>query len=457
MAVWLDGGRPVLCWSNRPGEAFTVETTTNLAEGSWERRLTLTSDAEGAAWRDDAMLNQQAFYRLSLETNSARFGALQRALERACTNQGIVGASAAALLPEDGLWLGVYGTSDGIKPIRPHMPFEVGSVTKTMVAATVLRLAEEGKLGLDDTLEHWLPLLRVPNIPAAVTVRQLLGHRGGIYNFGDDPDFRQALFSDWSRRWQPEEVLQYVKAPSFAPGADGQYSNTGYVLLGMIVRQATGSTVAAEMRRTILERAGLSSTFMGAEEEYNGVLADPHLDFDGDGFQEDLGGYPQTAILTSFWTSGAEISTASDLVQFGRSLFEGGLLTPASLAAMGDFQSIDIGGARYDYGLGLMRFNILGSEYWAHSGGMFGEFAWVSYCPSTRVCLAVTYNHPIVKAGASLPGELLIALATPTNAPAGSAVMLSTDDRHPVSASLRIPFLDTELRSDDSEPAVREP
>jgi D-alanyl-D-alanine carboxypeptidase len=457
MAVWLDGHHPVLCWSNRAGEAFTVESTTNLVFGSWQRRLTVTSDGREMAWRDDGSLAQQAFYRLSLATNSARFGTLQRALERACTNQGIVGASAAALLPEEGLWLGVYGTSDGLTPILPHTPFEVGSVTKTLVAATVLRLAEEGKLALDDTLEHWLPSLRMPNIPTGVTVRQLLGHRAGIYNFGDDPDFRQALFSDWSRRWQPEEVLAYLKAPYFAPGADGQYSNSGYVLLGMIVRKATGSTMAAAMRRTVLERAGLSNTFMGAEEAWNGVLADPHLDFDGDGFHEDLGSYPQTAILTSFWTSGAEISTASDLVHFGRSLFEDGLLTPASLAAMGDFQSIDVGGTRYDYGLGLMRFNILGSEYWAHSGGLFGEFAWVSYCPSTRICLAVTYNHPIVKTGPSLPGELLIALASLTNAPAGSAPMLSTDDRQPLSASLRIPFLNSEVSSEDLEPVATQP
>lgn len=137
-------------------------------------------------------------------------------------------------------------------------------------------------------------------------------------------DFRQALFSDWSRQWQPQDILNYVKAPYFPPGADGEYSNTGYVLLGMIIRTVTGSSVAEEMRRTVLSRAGVRSTVIGAEEPWSGQLADPHLDFNGDGIQEDLGDLPQTAILTSFWTSGAEISTAANLVQFGLALFEGG-------------------------------------------------------------------------------------------------------------------------------------
>jgi len=190
----------------------------------------------------------------------------------------------------------------------------------------MLRLAEEGRLNLDDTIGQLLPGFSSPNISSAITIRQLLNHRAGTYNFGDDPDYRQALFTDWSRRWQPEEVLNYVKASYFAPGTDGQYSNTGYVLLGLIIRGVTGSSVAEEMRRTVLDRAGLYQTFMGAEESWHGPLAAPHLDFDGDGVHENLGDQSQTAILTSFWTSGAEISTAADLTRFGISLFEGGLL-----------------------------------------------------------------------------------------------------------------------------------
>jgi D-alanyl-D-alanine carboxypeptidase len=442
IAVRLEQGVPVLNWSNTVGQAYAVEAATNLTAG-WQKRATLTAETSDLSWADDALPSREMFYRVALAPNSTTFQTLQQSLRRACTNQGIVGASAAAFLPHEGLWLGTFGTSDGVKPIRPQTPFEVGSVTKTFVAATILRLAEEGRLSLEDTVGQWLPGLDSAQISPDITIRQLLSHRAGLYNFGDDLDFRQALFSNWSRRWQPEEVLKYLKEPYFSPDADGQYSNTGYVLLGMLVRSVTGSTVAAEMRRTVLERAGLRNTFMGAEEAWTGKLANPHLDFNGDGVHEDLGSRSQTAILTSFWTSGAEISTAADLVHFGLALFEGGLLNETSLEMMRAFQSIDIGGARYDYGLGLMRFDVLGNEHWAHSGGLFGEYGWFSYCPSTRVCMGVVYNYPVLKTGPNLPSELLIALSSLTDGGSGAACMTDADRGNPV--PLRIPFLHDEI------------
>jgi D-alanyl-D-alanine carboxypeptidase len=443
--IHVEFGRAVLSFSNF-GQAYVVETATNLASTVWRKRVTITTEASDVSWADEALPSQAMFYRVAAATNSTIFQTLQQALHRACTNQGIVGASAAAFLPNDGLWLGTYGSSDRVSPIRPQTPFEIASVTKTFVATTILRLVEEGRLNLEDTVGRWLPGLNNPNISPAITVRQLLSHRSGMYNFGDDVDFRIALFSDWSRLWQPEDVLNYVKAPYFPPGTDGEYSNSGYVLLGMIIRSVTGSTVAEEMRRTVLDRAGLQSTFMGAEESWSGPLADPHLDFNGDGIQEDLGSFSQTAILTSFWTSGAEISTAADLVQFGVSLFEEGLLNQTSLTAMRTFQSIDVVGTRFDYGLGLMRFNILGQEHWAHSGGLFGEYAWLSYCPATRACLAVAYNYPNVNPGPNLPGELLITLSSlPAVQPGASAFGKASSRGANGSPAVRIPFLNAEI------------
>lgn len=444
LTISTEYGRPVLSCANTPGNAYTVEVSTNLASASWQKAATITTSAAQIRWADDPAIEGAMFYRIGLATNPAPFLSLQDALRRACTNQGIVGASAAAWVPGSGLWIGTFGTYDGSVPIRPQTPFEVGSVTKTFVSATILKLVEEGRLTLEDTVGRWLPNLNWANVSPSITVRQLLSHRSGVYNFGDDTPFRQALFSDWSRHWQPEELSPYVRAPYFLPGADGEYSNTGYVLLGMIIRSATGSSVAAEMRRTILEPAGLHNTVMGAEETWNGPLANPHLDFNGDGIHEDLGALSQTAILTSFWTSGAEISTAEDLVRFGRKLFEGGLLSEASLTAMRNFQSIDAGGTRLDYGLGLIRYDILGRVHWTHSGGLFGEYGWLSYCPSTGACLGVAYNYPNVKVGYNLPGELLIALSNLASAQAGGAA-LSPSDQSPL-PTMAIPFLFDEVK-----------
>lgn len=347
------------------------------------------------------------------------------------------------MMPNQGLWIGTFGTSDGQVPIRPHTPFEVGSVTKTLVAATVLRLVDEGRLSLEDTVGKWLPGLTHSNISTNITVRQLLNHRAGTYNFGDDTPFRIQLFTDWSRRWEPEDVMEFVEAPYFAPNTKGQYSNTGYVLLGLIIRNATRSTVAAEMRRTVLDRAGMRSTWMGAEEPWKRKLADPHLDFNGDGTHEGLGDLSQTAILTSFWTSGAEISTATDLVKFSMALFEGGLLSAASLNAMRQFQTVDAGGVNVDYGLGLMRYDILGRVHWCHSGGLFGEYAWVSYCPSTRVSLGLAYNHPVTKAGPNLPAELLITLSN--MAGSVSSTFAAPGTGLPSRTTTRIAFLNAEV------------
>jgi CubicO group peptidase (beta-lactamase class C family) len=140
------------------------------------------------------------------------------------------------------------------------------------------------------------------------------------------------------------------------------------------------------------------------------------------------------------------VSTAADVARFGSALFSGELLNETSLAQMRSFQSLDIIGYTYEYGLGLMRFDILGREHWAHSGGLFGEYAWLSYCPSTGVSLAVAYNYPVTKTGANLPGELLIALSALADAGTGSPPSRAASRlaRPPV----RIPFLNAELPSE---------
>ena len=420
LKVAVEYGQPVLHWSNRVGQAYLIEATSDLASRAWEARATITADGEDIAWADDSPSRPASFYRVALCTNAAPFQTLQQALQRGRTNQNIVGAAAAVVLRDYGLWLGTSGYSFGQAPIRPQTRFEFASITKSFVAAAILRLAEEGRLSLDDTVGHWLPTLNCSNISPAITIRQLLSHRSGAYNFGDDAAFREALFANWSRYWQPEQVFSYVRAPYFPPDAGGEYSNTGYVLLGMIIRSATGSSAAAELRRTVFDRAGLRSTFMGAEEDWRGELAHPHLDLDGDGIHEDLGWNSQTAILSSFWTSGAVISTPSDVARFAKALFEGGLLNATSLAQMHSFQPLDVVGTSIDYGLGLMRLNILGREHWAHSGGLFGEYAWFFYCPSTGASLAVAYNYPLTQPGPNPPGELLIALSNLANGGVGS-------------------------------------
>lgn len=410
--------------------------------GEWAPRAVVTADRSDLAWMDEQGTTAQV-YRLVSVDDPSPFLSLQAALDAARRNQGIVGAVAAAVVPGSGFWIGTSGYSHGTVPVRPYIRFEVASVTKTLVAAATLRLVEEGVLTLDDTIEQWLPDLDHPQINSSVTLRQLLNHRAGIYNFGDNNPFRQALFSDWDRVWTPTDVLAYVEAPYFQAGTAGQYSNTGYVLAGMMIRRASPVGVPAELRRTVFDPAGMNSSFLGVEEGWTGDLAHPHLDFNGDGIHEDLGADSQTAILSSFWTSGAVISTAADLARFGEALFDGTLLNPASLDAMTQVQPVDIGETDYDYGLGLMRFVINGAVYYAHSGGLFGQYSWFSYCPATGASLGIVYNYPQVESGPSFPASLILALDDIAPAPGLPAPTRRSEATGP---ELRIPWPEHMLR-----------
>lgn len=298
LSIAPDPVSPVLTWANVRGQAYRIESASHPAS-AWEPRIVRTGDHAALTWMDEEPASSRV-YRVLTTANPAPFATLQQAVELTRRNQGIVGAVAAAIVPGVGLWVGTSGYAHGSSPVQPYTRFEVGSVTKTLVAALALRVVEDGTLGLDHSISQWLPELHHSHINPAITLRQLLNHRAGTYNFGDDIPFRQALFSDWDRTWQPEEVLDYVQAPYFPAGTDGQYSNTGYLLAGMILRQAFTTDLSTEMRCRIFEPSGMQSSFSGVEEGWTGDLAHPHLDFNGDGVHEDLGGIPRLRFCLRF-------------------------------------------------------------------------------------------------------------------------------------------------------------
>ena len=167
---------------------------------------------------------------------------LERVLSLAVRVTGGTGASAAVIVPERGAWSGASGISEPGVPVTPDMLFDVASIGKNYLAALVLQLVQEGKLGLDDPLRKWLP--DYENIDGAITVRQLLNHTSGIHDFVEHPQspFRTPFDAiDFGAASSPEEVVStLVGAPYFAPGDGFRYSSTNYVLLRMIVEEATG-------------------------------------------------------------------------------------------------------------------------------------------------------------------------------------------------------------------------
>jgi D-alanyl-D-alanine carboxypeptidase len=252
------------------------------------------------------------------------------------------GAPGAAALVRDGH--GVRQAASGLadlrtgRPMRPGLNYRVASVTKPLVATVVLQLVAEGRLSLSDTVERWLPGI----LPYGdqVSIRQLLNHTSGVPEYLLVPllelyGSRQGRF----RSWTPRELVALVadQPPLFPPGTTYSYSNTNYVLAGLIVEAATGRTLGQELKRRIIRPLGLHDTYFPINRpdipgrnahgyslplgDQGPVLDGPLLDF--------------TVYNPSLaWAAGNLVSDLGDLARFFRALLGGRLLPPGLLAEM---------------------------------------------------------------------------------------------------------------------------
>ena len=260
-------------------------------------------------------------------------------------------------------------------PMRVGDRFRVGSVTKTFVSTVVLQLAGEGRLSLDDTVERWLPGL-IPN-GQGITVRQLLNHTSGLYDYTDDPAVLQPYLHGHLRVVRAPRTLiarAIAHPPLFAPGARWSYSNTGYILLGLIVESAGGVSLGAQLEQRIFTPLGLRHTTFDTAPRISGRHAHGYLA---------LGKRPLRDVSVfspSFaWAAGAIVSTAGDLARFYRALLQGRLLRPDLLGAMKTTVAMGRPGESYGFGLwktrsmGLSPANKLAcGSVWGHNGDFPG-------------------------------------------------------------------------------------
>jgi D-alanyl-D-alanine carboxypeptidase len=253
-------------------------------------------------------------------------------------------------------WQGASGLGDlGAKrPARAGDRFRIGSVTKSFVATLVLQLVGEGRLSLDDNLERWLPGL-VPK-GERITVRQLLNHTSGLYNYTDD-------LPEPPRRFRPRELVAIATGhrPLFAPGTQFSYSNTNYILAGMLVERVTGQPLADQLEQRILQPLGLGDTELPTTQR---ALAGTHArgyappDEDWQVTDGPARLVNVTEMDTSWgWAAGAMVSTTADLARFYQALLGGQLLTPELLTQMRTtVDASQVGrGARYGLGLEMLR------------------------------------------------------------------------------------------------------
>jgi D-alanyl-D-alanine carboxypeptidase len=294
---------------------------------------------------------------------------LQTTLDSLCASEHVKGASAAIIVPGMGTWKGVHGISEVGVPITPGMLFGLGSNTKTYIAALMLKLQEEGALSLNDTIGKWIH--NKPNINGQITIRQMLNHTSGIYSYTDTAAFTDSIIKDFARIWTPDDMLQFVGKQTFAPGTSWNYSNTNYLLAGMIAAQVTGKPVQQALREKILIPASLTKTWMYPVETPTGII--PHVWFYDNGTVVDGNiayGYQHESFLSAANSAGALISTAEDNAMFWRKLMSGQILNPASMAEF--TQTVRLNSA-VGYGLGVFRYrNINNHVVYEHGGTGFG-------------------------------------------------------------------------------------
>jgi D-alanyl-D-alanine carboxypeptidase len=351
---------------------------------------------------------------------------LQRVLDVLRERYRIPGIAATIEWPDGRTWTGVSGLANvkSATPVTPDTAFAVGSVSKTFTAALILDLADEGRLTLDDRVRDWLPDAKAST---AVTIRMLLDHTSGIHDYFLNPKIDAALMAKRGKAWTPQQALRYVRSPYFRPGRGWQYSNTNYVLLGLIAEKATGRPLAVELRERFLDPLGLTSTIVQGAEPARGPVAHGYrvsasktakpVDL-SDG--SDIA--PFTSVVTAAGAAGAIATSSSDLAHWAMALYGGAALSPERSAEMvGDVARTRALRARIPYGLGVQAVRVDGRPTYGHSGRLLGARAVMRYLINEGAAIAVVTNQSRYDPAYVAKRLLYVAFPPPPPSPALAA------------------------------------
>jgi D-alanyl-D-alanine carboxypeptidase len=327
--------------------------------------------------------------------NGSASGRLQAAVE-AQVAAGAPGAVARVEAPGVGLsWAGAAGylARGDSRALRPDDAFRVASVTKSVTAAVAVRLAGEGRLALDEPLADLLaPTLlhrwSALGALAGTTPRQLLTHTGGVPNYFTDAAFLARLRVEPDRAWRPVELVDHAVEhgiPPFPPGQGFQYSDTGYVITGILVEQLMGRPLHQVYRDLVFDPLGMDRTWLEGHEPARTQEAASHYS----------GALDWTMVSPTIdWAGGGLVTTAPDLARYVRGLWSGRVVSPSGLQEMTRWTpgaSFPPGHRlRYDrYGMGMGAITVDGVELLGHTG-FIGAFAF--HAPHQDAVLVGTHN-----------------------------------------------------------------
>ncbi|MFF9144281.1 serine hydrolase domain-containing protein [Streptomyces sp. NPDC055051] len=307
---------------------------------------------------------------------------------------GVPGAVAQARV--DGRsWTGTAGERGGDDRYR------VGSITKTFTATVLLQLQAEGRIDLDDPVEKWLPKLVRGNghDGRKMTVRQLLNHTSGVYSYTEDPAFQEKTFGPGFLKhrydtWKPRDLVGVAMehAPAFAPGTSWSYSNTNFVLAGLVIEKVTGRPYGKAVENRIIKPLKLRATSVPGTEvniprpssrAYSTLVPDASAPV-----------HDVTRLNPSLaHAAGEMISDSADLQTFYRALLKGRLLPKAELRELTTTVPVSPQHPDFRYGLGISSQKLsCGTEVWGHGGGIHGSLSEAYTTRDGRHTLAANIN-----------------------------------------------------------------
>jgi D-alanyl-D-alanine carboxypeptidase len=333
--------------------------------------------------------------------NAGHHDATRKAME-AAVEDGVPGVTATAK-DKHGRWSATAGVADleTGQPRSAEDRYRVGSITKTFVATVLLQLEAEGRLSLDDKVDQWLPGLVRGNghDGRKITIRQLLNHTSGIFNYTEDETFvrtyflKDGFFKHRYDRLTPGDLIAIAMShkPNFAPGTSWSYSNTNYTLAALVIEKVTGRSYGAEVHHRIVEPLQLRATSVPG----NRVTLPQPSSRAYSKLAETATGptYDVTTLNPALaFGSGDMVSNSSDLNRFYTALLRGDLLPAKQLKEMKTtVRPGDIPNA--GYGLGLIDRKLsCGVHVWGHGGGIHGSSSEATTTANGRHALAFNFN-----------------------------------------------------------------
>lgn len=295
-------------------------------------------------------------------------------------------------------------------PLTAASRFRIGSITKMFTAALVLQFAEQGKLKLTDTLDKFFP--QIPNAKK-ITIEQILWHRSGI------PNVKREQNSQENANTIPvtkDEMLSLIvkTPPDFEPDTRSSYSNSGYQILGLIIEKITGKSYGDVLKEKITSKIGLNDTYLATgniDVSKNEALT--YMNF-GIGWKQVSETHP--SILFS---AGGIISTPHDLTRFIQALFDGKVISKASLDKMKTIKEGE--------GFGIQAVTYVGRTFYEHTGGADNYGAWLAFLPEENLAFAYTTNAKVYPVRDIINGTLDIYYNKPFQIPALESVAVSPE------------------------------